>query len=209
MPDFVHLHVHSEYSLLDGMCRVKDLPKRAKELGMSAIALTDHGVMYGAVNFYKECVKEGIKPIIGCEVYVAPRSRFQKESGIDDDYAHLILLAKNKIGYENLIKLVSLGFVDGYYYKPRIDLEILEKYSEGLICLSACLAGSLSNAILSDDMEKAKEVALWHKRVFGEDYYLEIQNNGIPEQVLINQKIIGLSRELDIPLVGTNDAHFL
>ena len=162
MPDFVHLHVHSEYSLLDGMCRVKDLPKRAKELGMSAIALTDHGVMYGAVNFYKECVKEGIKPIIGCEVYVAPRSRFQKEAGIDDDYAHLILLAKSKKGYENLIKLVSLGFVDGYYYKPRIDLEILEKYSEGLICLSACLAGSLSNAILEDNMEKAEEVALWH-----------------------------------------------
>ena len=167
MPDFVHLHVHSEYSLLDGMCRIKDLPKRAKELGMKAIALTDHGVMYGAVNFYKECVKEGIKPIIGCEVYVAPRSRFQKDAGIDDDYFHLILLAKNKIGYENLIKLVSLGFVDGYYYKPRIDLEILEKYSEGLICLSACLAGAVSNAILEDDLNKAREVALWHKRVFG------------------------------------------
>ena len=209
MPDFVHLHVHSEYSLLDGMCRVKDLPNRAKELGMSAIALTDHGVMYGAVNFYKECVKEGIKPIIGCEVYVAPRSRFQKDAGIDDDYFHLILLAKNKIGYENLIKLVSLGFVDGYYYKPRIDLEILEKYSEGLICLSACLAGAVSNAILEDDLNKAREVALWHKRVFGDDYYLEIQNNGIAEQVLINQKIIELSRELDIPLVATNDAHYL
>ena len=209
MPDFVHLHVHSEYSLLDGMCRIKDLPKRAKELGMKAIALTDHGVMYGAVNFYKECVKEGIKPIIGCEVYVAPRSRFQKDAGIDDDYFHLILLAKNKIGYENLIKLVSLGFVDGYYYKPRIDLEILEKYSEGLICLSACLAGAVSNAILEDDLNKAREVALWHKRVFGDDYYLEIQNNGIAEQVLINQKIIELSRELDIPLVATNDAHYL
>ena len=176
MPDFVHLHVHSEYSLLDGMCRIKDLPKRAKELGMKAIALTDHGVMYGAVNFYKECVKEGIKPIIGCEVYVAPRTRFDKESGIDDDYAHLILLAKNKTGYQNLIKLVSMSFTDGYYYKPRIDLEILEQYSEGLICLSACLAGQINQAILKDDMEKAKEIALWHKRVFGEDYYLEIQN---------------------------------
>ncbi len=209
MPDFVHLHVHSEYSLLDGMCRIKDLPKRAKELGMKAIAITDHGVMYGAVNFYKECVKEGIKPIIGCEVYVAPRSRFDKESGIDDDYSHLILLVKNKTGYQNLIKLVSLSFTEGYYYKPRIDLEILEKYSEGLICLSACLAGSVNKAILKDDLEKAKEIALWHKRVFGEDYYLEIQNNGLPEQVMANQKLIALSRELDIPLVGTNDAHYL
>ena len=209
MPDFVHLHVHSEYSLLDGMCRIKDLQKRAKELGMKAIALTDHGVMYGAVNFYKECVKEGIKPIIGCEVYVAPRTRFDKESGIDDDYAHLILLAKNKTGYQNLIKLVSMSFTDGYYYKPRIDLEILEQYSEGLICLSACLAGQINQAILKDDMEKAKEIALWHKRVFGEDYYLEIQNNGLPEQVMVNQRLIGLSRELGIPLVATNDAHYL
>ena len=209
MPDFVHLHVHSEYSLLDGMCRIKDLPKRAKELGMKAIALTDHGVMYGAVNFYKECVKEGIKPIIGCEVYVAPRTRFQKEVGIDDDYSHLILLAKNRKGYENLIKLVSMGFTEGYYYKPRIDTDILKEYSEGLICLSACLAGSINKAILADDMEKAKQIALWHKDVFGEDYYLEIQNNGLPEQVLVNQKLIMLSRELDIPLVGTNDAHYL
>ena len=209
MADFVHLHVHSEYSLLDGMCRIKDLPKRAKELGMKAIALTDHGVMFGAVSFFKECQKEGIKPIIGCEVYVAPRSRFEKEANIDDKYSHLILLAKNKTGYENLIKLVSLGFTEGYYYKPRIDLEILEQYSEGLICLSACLAGSVNKAILADDMEKAKEVALWHKRVFGEDYYLEIQNNGLPTQVMVNQKLIALSKELDIPLVATNDAHYL
>jgi len=209
MPEFVHLHVHSEYSLLDGMCRIKDLPKRAKELGMKAIAITDHGVMYGAVNFYKECIKEGIKPIIGCEVYVAPRSRLNKESGIDDDYSHLILLAKNKIGYQNLIKLVSLSFTEGYYYKPRIDTEILEEYSEGLICLSACLAGSVNKAILKDDLEKAKEVALWHKNIFGEDYYLEIQNNGLPEQVMVNQKLIMLSKELDIPLVATNDAHYL
>lgn len=209
MPDFVHLHVHSEYSLLDGMCRIKDLPKRAKELGMKAIAITDHGVMYGAVNFYKECVKEGIKPIIGCEVYVAPRSRLNKEAGIDDEYAHLILLVKNKTGYQNLIKLVSLSFTEGYYYKPRIDLELLEKYHEGLICLSACLAGSINKAILKDDLEEAKKIALWHKNLFGEDYYLEIQNNGLPEQVMANQKLIMLSRELDIPLVGTNDAHYL
>ena len=209
MPDFVHLHVHSEYSLLDGMCRIKDLPKRAKELGMKAIALTDHGVMFGAVNFYKECVKEGIKPIIGCEVYVAPRSRFEKEAGKDDKYNHLILLAKNKEGYQNLIKLVSLGFTDGYYYKPRIDNEILEKYSEGLICLSACLAGSVNQALLADDFEKAKEIALWHKKVFKDDYYLELQNNGLSEQVLVNQKLIQLGKMLDIPLVGTNDAHYL
>ncbi len=209
MPEFVHLHVHSEYSLLDGMCRIKDLPKRAKELGMKATAITDHGVMFGAVNFYKACIEEGIKPIIGCEVYVAPRSRLQKESGIDDNYSHLILLAKNKEGYQNLIKLVSLGFTEGYYYKPRIDTEILEQYSEGLICLSACLAGSVNKAILADDMEKAKEIALWHKRVFGEDYYLEIQNNGLSKQVMVNQKLIALARQLDIPLVATNDAHYL
>lgn len=209
MSEFVHLHVHSEYSLLDGMCRIKDLPKRAKELGMKAIAITDHGVMYGAVNFYKECIKEGIKPIIGCEVYVAPRSRFQKEAGVDDKYSHLILLAKNKIGYQNLIKLVSIGFTEGYYYKPRIDKEVLERYSEGLICLSACLAGAVNQAILKDDLELAKREALWHKNVFGEDYYLELQNNGIPQQVMANQNLIKLSRELDIPLVATNDAHYL
>ena len=145
MSEFVHLHVHSEYSLLDGANRIKDLPVRAKELGMNAIALTDHGVMYGVVDFYKECKKNDVKPIIGCEVYVAPRSRFNKEPGIDNHYAHLILLAKDKTGYQNLIKLVSLGFIDGFYYKPRIDEEILEQYSEGLICLSACLAGAVFN----------------------------------------------------------------
>ena len=209
MPDFVHLHVHSEYSLLDGANRIKYLPVRAKELGMKAIALTDHGVMFGAVNFFKECKKNDIKPIIGCEVYVAPRSRFSKESNLDSEYSHLILLVKNKTGYQNLIKLVSLSFTEGFYYKPRIDLEILEKYSEGLICLSACLAGSINQAILRDDIEKAKEIALWHKRVFKDDYYLEVQNNGLRKQVLVNQKLVELSKELDIPLVATNDAHYL
>ena len=208
MADFVHLHVHSEYSLLDGMNRIKDLPVRAKELGMKAIALTDHGVMYGAVDFYKECKKNDIKPIIGCEVYVAPRTRFDKEAGIDNSYNHLILLAKNKVGYQNLSKLVSLSFIEGYYYKPRIDLEILEKYSEGLICLSACLAGSLSQAIIHDDMEKAEEIALWHKKVFGEDYYIEIQHNGLRQQIMVNQKLIELARKLNIPLAATNDAHY-
>ncbi len=209
MPDFVHLHVHSEYSLLDGMSRIKELPARAKELGMKAIALTDHGVMYGAVDFYKECKKNDIKPIIGCEVYVAPNSRFDKEAGRDNGYNHLILLAKNKIGYQNLAKLVSLSFVEGFYYKPRIDLEILEKYSEGLVCLSACLAGSLSQAIIKDDLEKAEEIALWHKRVFKDDYYIEIQHNGLRQQIMVNQKLIQLARKLDIPLVATNDAHYL
>ena len=209
MADFVHLHVHSEYSLLDGMSRIKDLPVRAKELGMKAIALTDHGVMYGAVDFYKECKKNDIKPIIGCEVYVAPHSRFDKEAGRDNGYNHLILLAKNKTGYQNLSKLVSLSFVEGFYYKPRIDLEILEKYSEGLICLSACLAGSLSQAIIQNNMEKAEEIALWHKRVFKDDYYIEIQHNGLRQQIMVNQKLIQLARKLDIPLAATNDAHYL
>ena len=183
MSDFVHLHIHSEFSLLDGANRIKDLPVRAKELGMNAIALTDHGVMYGAIDFYKACKKEGIKPIIGCEVYVALRSRFDKEAGIDNKYYHLILLAKNNQGYKNLSKLVSLGFVDGYYYKPRIDKEILEKYHEGLICLSACLAGEINQKLLYGTQEEAEESALWYKNLFGEDYYIEIQNNGIREQV--------------------------
>ena len=209
MSKFVHLHIHSEFSLLDGANRIKDLPVRAKELGMDAIALTDHGVMYGAIDFYKACKKEGVKPIIGCEVYVAPRSRFDKEPNIDNRYNHLILLAKNQQGYKNLSKLVSIGFVDGYYYKPRIDLEVLEKYHEGLICLSACLAGAVNQALLNGQQEKAEEVALWHKKVFGEDYYIEIQNNGIKEQVLANQKLIQLARKLDISLVATNDAHYL
>lgn len=209
MSKFVHLHIHSEFSLLDGANRIKDLPVRAKELGMEAIALTDHGVMYGAIDFYKACKKEGIKPIIGCEVYVALRSRFDKEPGIDNKYYHLILLAKNNKGYKNLSKLVSLGFVDGYYYKPRIDREILEKYHEGLICLSACLAGEINQNLLNGREEEAERVALWHKGLFGEDYYIEIQNNGIQEQVLANQKLIKLARKLDIPIVATNDAHYL
>ena len=207
--DFVHLHMHTEYSLLDGANKIKELPLRAKELGMNALAITDHGVMFGVVDFYKECKKVGIKPIIGCEVYVAPRTRFDKEPGIDNKYSHLILLAKNETGYKNLTNLVSIGFTEGYYYKPRIDLEMLEKYHEGLICLSACLAGSVNKAILKEDIEEAKKIALWHKNLFGEDYYLEVQPNGLPEQILANQKLIQISRELDIPLVATNDAHYL
>ncbi len=209
MSNFVHLHIHSEFSLLDGANRIKDLPKRAKELGMDAIALTDHGVMYGAIDFYKACKAEGVKPIIGCEVYVAPHSRFNKEPNIDNKYSHLILLAKNNQGYKNLSKLVSIGFTEGYYYKPRIDLEVLEKYHEGIICLSACLAGAVNQALLNGENKKAEEIALWHKKVFGKDYYIEIQNNGIADQVLANQKLVALARKLDIPLVATNDAHYL
>ncbi len=207
--DFVHLHMHTEYSLLDGANKISELPARAKELGMNSLAITDHGVMFGVVDFYKECKKVGIKPIIGCEVYVAPRTRFDKEADIDKKYSHLILLVKNETGYKNLTELVSKGFTEGFYYKPRIDLEILEKYHEGLICLSACLAGSVNQAILKDNMEEAKKIALWHKNVFKDDYYLEIQPNGLREQVLVNQKLIQMSKELDIPLVATNDAHYL
>ena len=176
---------------------------------MDAMAITDHGAMFGAIDFYKACKANGIKPIIGCEVYVAPRKRTDKDPNLDAKYSHLILLAKDNQGYKNLAKLVSIGYIEGFYYKPRIDHEVLEQYHEGLICCSACLAGEVNQSILANDMEKAKEVALWYKNIFGEDYYLEIQNNGIKEQVLANQKLIELSRELDIPLVATNDAHYL
>ena len=209
MSKFVHLHVHSEFSLLDGANRIKDLPVRAKELGMDSIAITDHGVMFGVIDFYKACKANGVKPIIGCEVYVAPRTRFDKEPNIDNKYNHLILLAKNNNGYKNLSKLVSLGFIDGYYYKPRIDKEILEEYHEDLICCSACLAGEVAQAILKDDMQKAEETAMWFKNLFGEDYYLEVQANSLREQALVNQKLITLARKLDIPLIATNDAHYL
>ena len=207
---FVHLHVHTEYSLLDGANRIKELPKRVKELGMDAVAITDHGVMYGAVEFYKECKKQGVKPIIGCEVYVAPRTRFDKEANIDDKYGHLILLAKNNVGYKNLIKIVSQSFTEGYYYKPRVDLDLLREHSEGLICTSACLAGFVSRALLEGDFEKAKKVALTYIDIFGkENFYIELQHNGLQEQVLANQGLIKLARELDVPMIATNDAHYL
>ena len=209
MGKFVHLHVHSEFSLLDGASRVKELPVRAKELGMDAIAITDHGVMFGAIDFYKACKANDVKPIIGCEVYVAPRTRFDKEAGIDNKYNHLILLAKNNNGYKNLSKLVSLSFMDGYYYKPRVDKELLEQYHEDLICCSACLAGEVAQGILNNDMEQAEKSAMWFKNLFGEDYYLEVQANSLPEQIMVNQKLVSLARKLDIPLVATNDAHYL
>ena len=208
--DFVHLHVHTEYSLLDGANRIKDLVKRVKELGMKAVAITDHGVMYGAIEFYKECKKNDIKPIIGCEMYVAPRTRHDKEANIDERPGHLVLLAKDNEGYKNLIKLVSLSFTEGFYYKPRVDIELLRKYSKGLICSSACLAGFINRALLSDDFEKAKQIALEYIDIFGkEDFYIELQHNGIQEQVIANQRLIKLARELGVKMIATNDAHYL
>ena len=207
---FTHLHVHTEYSLLDGCCRIKNLIDRASELGQTALAITDHGVMYGAIDFYKYAKEKGVKPIIGCEVYVAPKSRFDKMRTSEGSYHHLVLLCKNEEGYKNLIKLVSLGFTDGFYSKPRVDREILEKYSGGLIALSACLAGEIPRALLSGDFEKARETALWYKTTFGEEnYYLELQDHFIPEQKKVNPLIIKLSKSLNIPLVATNDVHYV
>ena len=210
MTEFTHLHIHTEYSILDGACRIKPLLKHVKELGQTAIAITDHGVMHGCIDFYKACKAEGIKPIIGCEVYVAPRTRFDKVHGIDNQRYHLVLLAKNYNGYKNLIKLVSAAWTEGFYTKPRIDHDILEEYHEDLICLSACLAGEIPQALLRNDYEGAKNTALWYKNLFGEgNYYLEIQDHGIDEQHRTNPDIIRIARELDIPLVATNDAHYV
>lgn len=210
MKDFVHLHVHTEYSLLDGANRVEDLIGRIKELGMKSVAITDHGVMYGVIDFYKEAVKNEIKPILGCEVYTARRSRLDKQPGLDSDQGHLVLLARDMTGYKNLMKIVSIGFTEGYYYKPRIDFEVLEKYSEGIIALSACLSGDVPKALLRNDYEKAKETALRLNSIFGQDnFYLELQINGIEEQNLVNQQLMRLSKELGIPMVATNDAHYL
>ena len=208
--DFVHLHVHTEYSLLDGAIRINELVKKVKENGMSAVAITDHGNMFGAINFYKECMSKGIKPIIGMEAYVAKRSHTDKEAKIDNEPNHLILLAKNNIGYKNLVKLSSISYTEGFYYKPRIDKELLKKYHEGLICLSACIMGEIPRKILNNNYEGAKESAIEFKNIFGEDdFYLEVQSNKLREQTLVNQKLIQISKELDIPLVATNDCHYL
>ncbi|MFC1516977.1 DNA polymerase III subunit alpha [Candidatus Margulisiibacteriota bacterium] len=208
-PQFVHLHVHSEYSLLDGAARIKELIARTKELGMDTLALTDHGNMYGTVQFYLEAVKQNIKPILGCEVYVAPRRRFDKQGREDAGHQHLVLLAKNTKGYKNLIKLVSLANLEGFYYKPRIDLELLAQYKEGLIALSACIAGGVSQKILKNDLAGAKEAALKYKEIFGEDFYLEVQSHGLPEQALVKQSMIKLSEEIKVKLVATNDVHYV
>lgn len=207
---FVHLHLHTEYSLLDGECRISSLPNAVKKAGQKAVAITDHGVLYGIVDFYKACKAADIKPIIGCEVYVAPRSMSDKVYPIDTDYSHLILLVKNKQGYENLMTIVSKAFTEGFYQKPRTDKETLEKYSEGLIALSGCISGLIPKCIINDDLKGAKENAIFFKRIFGKDnFYLELQRHGIDKQALVNQKLIALSHELDIPLVATNDVHYV
>ena len=210
MTDFVHLHVHSEYSLLDGACRIKELVSHIKNLGQSACAVTDHGNMFAAVEFYNECKAQGIKPIIGCEVYVAPRTRHDKIAKIDSSPYHLVLLCKNQTGYQNLIKMVSLGYTEGFYNRPRIDIELLEKYHEGLICLSACLAGEIPRKLTNGDFEGAKKTAMQYKNIFGEgNYYIEIQNHKFAEQQRIIPLLIRLSNETGIPLVATNDAHYI
>lgn len=208
--DFVHLHVHTEYSLLDGFSRVKNLVARAKELNMSAVAITDHGCMFGAIDFFKVAKAEGIKPIIGCEVYTAPRSMRDKDPNYDKSQGHLILLAKDMQGYQNLIKLVSEAYVQGFYYKPRVDIDEISKYSEGIIALSACLAGDVSQALMNRNYEKAKSIALRYKEIFGEDnYYIEIQDHNLPEQKEVNSELIKLSKEIGIGLVATNDVHYV
>ena len=210
MRDFVHLHVHTEYSLLDGAGRVERLLKRAKELGMKALAITDHGVMYGIIDFYKQAQKHGIKPIIGCEVYVAPRSMKDKDPKYDSSQNHLVLLVKNEEGYRNLIKLVSMGFTDGFYYKPRVDLNTLRLHSKGLVATSACLAGAVAERLMDGNYEAAKEIALEYRDVFGaENFFLEVQDHGIKEQGLVNQGMVRLSKETGIPLVATNDVHYV
>ena len=208
--NFAHLHVHTEYSLLDGSNKIKEYVERVKELGMNSAAITDHGVMYGVIDFYRAARAAGIKPILGCEVYVAPNSRFDREiSGGEDRYYHLVLLAENNTGYANLMKIVSKGFVEGYYYKPRVDKQVLREYSEGIIALSACLAGEVQRYLTKGLYEEAKKAALEYRDIFGEgNYFLELQDHGIPEQALVNQRLLQMSEELGIELVVTNDVHY-
>lgn len=210
MGRFVHLHLHSEYSLLDGACRIAEIPRRARELGQDAVAITDHGVLYGAVAFYKACLAEGVKPIIGCEVYVAKRSRLEKSRDPDAGNCHLVLLVENEIGYRNLIRMVSLSFTDGFYAKPRVDLDLLRECHEGLIALSGCLAGYIPRCILRGEYEEARQYATQLSEIFGKDrFYLEIQDHGLEEQKTVNREIIRIAGETGIGLVATNDVHYL
>ena len=207
---FAHLHVHTEYSLLDGSNKIKEYVKRVKELGMDSAAITDHGVMYGVIDFYRAAREAGINPVIGCEVYVAPNSRFDKElTGGEDRYYHLVLLAENNTGYANLMKIVSRGFTEGYYYKPRVDMEVLQQFHEGVIALSACLAGEVQRYIVKGLLDEAKKAARKYESCFGKgNFFLEMQDHGIPDQKTVNTVLLRMSRELDIPLVVTNDVHY-
>jgi len=208
--DFVHLHNHSEYSLLDGACRIKDLVGRAVEMGMPAVAITDHGVLYGAIDFYRQARQQGIKPVIGCEVYVAARSRLDREKGRDENHYHLVLLCRNETGYRNLVQLVSRAYLEGFYYKPRVDRELLEAHSQGLIALSGCIAGEIPHILMAEDYQKARDTAAYYREVFGqENFYLEVQDHGIPEERRILPGLFRLGKDTGIPLVATNDIHYL
>ncbi|MDD5659319.1 MAG: PHP domain-containing protein, partial [Actinomycetota bacterium] len=211
--NFVHLHVHSEYSLLDGAVRIKDLIKKVQEFGMPAVALTDHGVMYGIIEFYNAAKKAQIKPLLGCEVYLAPNGRLDKQirkNNGDDNFYHLTLIAENIKGYKNLMKLVSLGFLEGFYYKPRIDKELLREYGQGLIALSGCIKGEIARLFQSGKADKARNALEEYIDIFGKDnFFLEIQDSGIPEQASVNKNLLELSLSKKIPMVGTNDVHYL
>ena len=207
---FTHLHVHTEYSLLDGSNKIKEYVARVKELGMDSAAITDHGVMYGVIDFYRAAKAAGINPVLGCEVYVAPNSRFDREIGKDEDrYYHLVLLAENNTGYSNLMKIVSKGFVEGFYYKPRVDMEVLNRYHEGIIALSACLAGEVQRYLARGMYEEACRAAKKYETTFGKgNFFLELQDHGIPEQKMVNPQLLRMSKELGIDLVATNDVHY-
>src|SRR6476661_3557411 len=210
--DFVHLHLHTEYSLLDGACRLDRLMDKAHELKFSSLAITDHGVLYGAIDFYQTARAKGIKPIVGCEVYVAPGSRLEKKTGSSsrDIYNHLVLLAKDEIGYKNLIKLATAAHIEGYYYKPRIDKELLTAHKEGLIALSGCLASEIPEMITKDQLGRARDAIDWFKQTLGaENFYLELQNHNIPEQAKVNQHLIPWAKEFGLKLVATNDVHYV
>ena len=210
MNGFVHLHLHSEYSLLDGACRISDIPKAAAAAGHGAVAITDHGAMYGAVAFFKACREAGVKPIIGCEVYVAPRSRFEKQPGRENSAHHMVLLCENETGYKNLIRMVSLGFTEGFYSRPRVDDELLAKYHEGLIALSACLAGEIPSRLVAGDYDGAVKSAEKYSRIFGKDnFFIELQNHGIAEQRQILPSLAKLARECGLGMVATNDVHYI
>ncbi|MBO7304753.1 MAG: PHP domain-containing protein, partial [Clostridia bacterium] len=209
MGDFVHLHLHTEYSLLDCAAKISELADKAIAEGQSAVAITDHGVMYGAVEFYNELKKKGVKPIIGCEVYVSARSRLMKEGKADSSGNHLILLCKDAVGYRNLCYMVSRSFVDGFYMKPRVDMDLIREHHEGLIALSGCVAGKIPQCILSGSMDEAERYAVEMRNIFGDDFYLEIQNHGLDDERKVAYGIKLLSEKLGIPMVATNDVHYV